>query len=376
MFSFHKPKIYRSLLGCCICRAKSSSSRFTDSQRYECDFDKCFGVDEPRAGEICNACVLLVKRWKKLPTGSNRNWHHVVDARAGPGTKSMYKIKNRTKDMPEDHSIMKKKHKHKHKHRKTAHAGPVGLLRRPASPSGYSDDITLGDEGFSDHYMSRTPSPGNSDVSDDEDTRSRKSSSSQRRKQTNPRGPSTLFSSFLDLTYWKQTAICCGTIFRGTNGEVMVDPRLLRPCQTCKPCGSMAAPTSTQPTRSPHTRKHSESCASSDSGVSTPALDADDLGCPGTPPPPTLEPELPACSQGATLYPAPHSPSLLDDDMEDDYMPQALPQFPRFAANSPLMDPITAEAAAAAAAVLDLSLGARRKAAAAMETRRFIPLEV
>lgn len=88
MFSFHKPKIYRSNLGCCICRAKSSSSRFTDSKKYEPEFDKCFRTAEKRSGEICNACVLLVKRWKKLPTGTNRNWHHVVDARAGPGTKS------------------------------------------------------------------------------------------------------------------------------------------------------------------------------------------------------------------------------------------------------------------------------------------------
>ena len=77
MFSFHKPKIYRSLHGCCICRAKSSSSRFTDSKRYEEDFEKCFRINHQRSGEICNACVLLVKRWKKLPPGSNRNWHHV-----------------------------------------------------------------------------------------------------------------------------------------------------------------------------------------------------------------------------------------------------------------------------------------------------------
>lgn len=43
MFGFHKPKMYRSLDGCCICRAKSSSSRFTDSKRYEKDFRSCFG---------------------------------------------------------------------------------------------------------------------------------------------------------------------------------------------------------------------------------------------------------------------------------------------------------------------------------------------
>jgi hypothetical protein len=53
------------------------SSRFTDSKKYEDDFLECFQLEERRAGEICNACVLLVKRWKKLPAGSERNWRHV-----------------------------------------------------------------------------------------------------------------------------------------------------------------------------------------------------------------------------------------------------------------------------------------------------------
>ncbi|KAG9509437.1 SIN3-HDAC complex-associated factor [Fragariocoptes setiger] len=89
MFSFHKPKIYRSVSGCCICRAKSSSSRFTDSKKYEAEFERCFRIQEKRSGEICNACVLLVKRWKKLSpeNRSHKHWHHVVDARAGPGNK-------------------------------------------------------------------------------------------------------------------------------------------------------------------------------------------------------------------------------------------------------------------------------------------------
>ena len=101
MFGFHKPKMYRSIEGCCICRAKSSSSRFTDSKRYEKDFQSCFGLHETRSGDICNACVLLVKRWKKLPAGStkqnktkqNKNWNHVVNARAGPSLKATLKPK-------------------------------------------------------------------------------------------------------------------------------------------------------------------------------------------------------------------------------------------------------------------------------------------
>lgn len=34
-------------------------------------------LSEDRVGDICNACVLLVKRWKKLPHGSKKNWKHV-----------------------------------------------------------------------------------------------------------------------------------------------------------------------------------------------------------------------------------------------------------------------------------------------------------
>lgn len=80
MFSFHKPKVYRSPQGCCICKAKSSSSRFTDSKKYESDFNECFQLIEPRQGEICNACVLLVKRFKRLPLGNRRHWSHVSSA--------------------------------------------------------------------------------------------------------------------------------------------------------------------------------------------------------------------------------------------------------------------------------------------------------
>lgn len=77
MFNFHKPRVYRSTDGCCICRAKSSSSRFTASRKYEKESMQCFNLHEPRNGEICNACVLLVKRYKRLPVGSKRHWGHV-----------------------------------------------------------------------------------------------------------------------------------------------------------------------------------------------------------------------------------------------------------------------------------------------------------
>lgn len=96
------------------------SSRFTDSKKYETDFIECFQLSTPRKGEICNACVLLVKRFKRLPPGSDRHWGHVslfvfqlvrsgkannlliilqvVDARVGPGLKSMTKFKKRKEE--------------------------------------------------------------------------------------------------------------------------------------------------------------------------------------------------------------------------------------------------------------------------------------
>jgi hypothetical protein len=168
MFSFHKPKIYRSLSGCCICKAKSSSSRFTDSKKYESEFEKCFRIIEKRSGEICNACVLLVKtfrnfsifallskqyycyysllkvkRWKKLPSGTTRNWHHVVDARAGPGTKSMKsKINNNNNDNNNSSTTTSLNHNqhHHNSHRKILK--PKNVKNMIASGSNISTNIS------------------------------------------------------------------------------------------------------------------------------------------------------------------------------------------------------------------------------------------
>ena len=85
------------------------SSRFTDSSKYEDQFQSCFKLAEARVGEICNACVLLVKRWKKLPKNTKRNWAHVVDARAGPGTKSFVKQKKKD-ETPEEFEKIRRKH--------------------------------------------------------------------------------------------------------------------------------------------------------------------------------------------------------------------------------------------------------------------------
>uniref|UniRef100_A0A9J7YP28 Sinhcafl antisense lncRNA n=1 Tax=Cyprinus carpio carpio TaxID=630221 RepID=A0A9J7YP28_CYPCA len=165
MFGFHKSKIYRSNEGCCICKTKSSSSRFTDSSRYEENFRLCFGLSEDRVGDICNACVLLVKRWKKLPHGSKKNWNHVVDARAGPGFKL-------TKPKKVKNSDGKKKSKLKKLHK----------FKRQNS-----------DAHSTTSSMSPSQSPSHSNQSDDG------SDIETKQRRPNPSG-----FSFLDLSYWKR----------------------------------------------------------------------------------------------------------------------------------------------------------------------------
>lgn len=166
MSSLHKRSIHRSSTGCCICKAKSSSSRFTGSSKYEEFFKKCFRLSEARGGDICNACVLLVKRFKKLPTGTPQHWGHVVDARAGPGVKNF--VRERRRESCRERSLA-----YKRKH--------VGNKKT---------------------------------VEDQEDL-----------TNSHPK-----VSEFIDLNFWKKKTVCCGTIFVNPFGEAILDPRFLKPC--------------------------------------------------------------------------------------------------------------------------------------------------
>lgn len=151
-------------------------------------------MSETRSGEICNACVLLVKRWKKLPVGTKKNWNHVVDARGGPSlkiTSRPKKIKSISKKVrPSQISRLQKELK-----RNNSDAHSTTSSASPAQSPSYSN---LSDEG-SDSELS----PGSS------------------------RSP---VFSFLDLTYWKRQKVCCGIIYKGRFGEVLIDPHLFKPC--------------------------------------------------------------------------------------------------------------------------------------------------
>ncbi|XP_067856212.1 SIN3-HDAC complex-associated factor [Heptranchias perlo] len=220
MFGFHKPKMYRSLDGCCICRAKSSSSRFTDSKRYEKDFQSCFGLNEARSGEICNACVLLVKRWKKLPVGSKKNWNHVVDVRAGPSLKTALKPK-KAKSLTGSRikaSQISKIQKELKRQNSDAHSTTSSMS--PAQSPCYSNHSDEGSDAEMASGSSRVP-----------------------------------VFSFLDLTYWKRQKVCCGIIYKGRFGEVLIDPHLFKPC--CNKKRAVEAPEQ-QAAQSPSTSKDDE----------------------------------------------------------------------------------------------------------------------
>jgi len=258
MFAFHRPKVYRSPTGCCICKAKSSSSRFTDSKKYEQDFMECFLLSSPRQGEICNACVLLVKRWKKLPAGSDRNWRHVVDARAGPGMKSMTKCKSKHKKQMEnavrnDIEVVAPKKRKSFEHE--------------LSPTLYDDEDF--ENGRMSGGSSRTSSPGGSDCEDVVTVRppsSRRLKAPAKKRQQGP-----VISDFIDTNYWRKTKICCGYIFEGANGDILVDKQLFTPCKA-RQCMMTASadvsksPETTSPSASPPSATKSDIDSSSDSG--------------------------------------------------------------------------------------------------------------
>jgi len=123
MTSF-KQKVFKSQEGCCICKAKSSSSRFTSSKKYEDDCLICFKLSgDRRTGQICNACVLIVKRWRKLQPEELRDWSYVVDARALPGVRTLKS--RRKKHQEKNKDPLKYKHRYKKKKIQSSNMDPV-----------------------------------------------------------------------------------------------------------------------------------------------------------------------------------------------------------------------------------------------------------
>jgi len=215
-----KPKMFKSQNGCCICRAKSSSSRFTTSERYATSFQGCFQVEEERRGDICNACVLIVKRWNKLPASVTKNWAHVVDARQGPGMK----IVSRPKKKEEEVECLKYKHKYIRKGGSKIPAVPVQVSRSRNNSEGSNRSVS---PVISEKTGSASVSCSASGSSSGSNSGSNSGSSSPL--------PS-LYPDFLDPLYWRRIKVCCGILFIGQLGEVMMDQRFYKKCSRSADC--------------------------------------------------------------------------------------------------------------------------------------------
>jgi len=194
-----KPKMFKSQNGCVICRAKSSSSRFTASDRYSPSFSGCFQIEDERQGDICNACVLIVKRWNKLPASDNKNWAHVVDARLGPGMKVVARPKKKDED------VECLKYKHKYVRKGGTNVAKVKINRSRSNSEG----------------SNRSVSP----------------SISEKTGSTEP--TESLYPDFLDPHYWRRTTVCCGILFIGQLGEVMMDRRFYKKCSGSVDCQTL-----------------------------------------------------------------------------------------------------------------------------------------
>lgn len=149
-----------------------------------------------------------MKRYKRLPSGSNRNWAHVVDARSGPGLKSMNKFKKMKEEvaqqLPEKFSkIFKKTKKSK------------------------------GNKSESSWDQSLPPTPESLD-SDEEVLRQKsKIQKVNRRKILKPQkmSNSSNNTTFVDENVWRKRDSCCGPIL-----ENHILESIIFDISSCKPC--------------------------------------------------------------------------------------------------------------------------------------------
>uniref|UniRef100_A0A8C3WKS6 Uncharacterized protein n=1 Tax=Catagonus wagneri TaxID=51154 RepID=A0A8C3WKS6_9CETA len=176
MFGFRKPKMYCNLEGRCICRAKFCSSLFTDSKCYEKDIQSCLGLYETCSGDICNACVLLVKRWKKWPTGSKQT-NKKLESRGRCKVKTLSGKnirRNQISKLPKEF-----------KHHNTDEAHSTTLSASPAQSPCWRNQSDDGSDTEIASGSNRTPFF------------------------------LFLFFFFLDFTYWKRQKVCCVIIYKG-----------------------------------------------------------------------------------------------------------------------------------------------------------------
>lgn len=221
-------------------------------------------MEIPRKGEICNACVLLVKRYKRLPPGSDRHWGHVVDARVGPGLKSMTKFKKRKEEQQQQQlqlaqagnatatdgtitaatlatvknsisvperfcKIFKKNKKKKNDLDNLRDNSPGSTYSSPCSPMSHnSDDDKLNLASDFDKSLI-------GDLLKASQMQNGRISKKYKRKNylpiKNRSQPAASTISYLDETMWRKIKTCCGHVFQNECfSALIIDYDLYKPC--------------------------------------------------------------------------------------------------------------------------------------------------
>ena len=218
-----RKKLFRSINGCTVCFVKSGHHAFQNSNKWTKYILRVFNLTENRTNEICSSCVKHILKWRRTPKQSRPNLSHIVKT-----------VQQRRPSS-----------------RKTRTSSSIELdtetRGNKVSPKDDVDELSSESEldGDLDDTYFDTSSP-ESIFSEEFVLKQVKDASSQTSflypALTSPQA-NDFKLPYIDLSKWRQEQICCGVIFRGPSGEVLVDPKWLNPsCGFCNRSCSTPSP--------------------------------------------------------------------------------------------------------------------------------------
>ena len=235
--SLERRTLSRSIEGCTICRVKSARHAFSESAKWKKYFKDVFGISDNRSSEICHFCLKILSKWRRASKNSKPDFKSVVDSKFVQPAPRRNSVKKRRLSMVEMEVGSKEDNK-------------VALMEEDdlLSDDGETDEIVDSD-GVPGTYFD-SPSPDDDDDNEENDVAFMSNGSAELKKcvstvacqtsflypsLTSPQANSESFKlPYIDLSKWRQEEICCGVIFKGPSGEVLVDPKWLNPsCNMC-----------------------------------------------------------------------------------------------------------------------------------------------
>ncbi|XP_065071364.1 SIN3-HDAC complex-associated factor-like [Rhopilema esculentum] len=255
---------YSSADGCCICGVNNSTEPFVTVDKISPNQKsvtevllKCFQLEKERTGEICESCTSIAKKWLKTSKSKRNttNFKKVVDS------------KRRFKQRTTRRSSQSTDYNQEGSSKRSKNDEPIPKAKLPSEEKSETESIkeyiqAPTEDQLSEEEQEALPDQidnnGSPPLAFDSNCLSPDIPNEDRtemaEKETVSVGTQTAFLfpaltspqananrlPFIDLSKWRQEEICCGTIFRGPNGEVLVDPKWLRP--SCEMCNRSSQP--------------------------------------------------------------------------------------------------------------------------------------